>query len=100
MQIQIHPIHFHTDTKLVDLITEKLEKLPHYYSKIETADVYLKLDSNASNVKEKIVEIKLHVPGADLFATQTSNMFEAAFDLCLDQIKKQLIKKKEKMTNA
>ena len=99
MNIQIHSIHFHPDAKLNETINEKVEKLKHFYNKIERADVYLKLDNNDAVVKEKVVEIKLHIPGADLFTTQSSNMFEAALDLAIDQIKKQLIKKKEKMVS-
>jgi putative sigma-54 modulation protein len=98
MNIQIHSIHFHPDTKLTETINEKVEKLSHYYSKIERADIYLKLDNNDAPIKDKTVEIRLHVPGADLFTSQTSNMFEAALDLATDQIKKQLIKRKEKIS--
>jgi putative sigma-54 modulation protein len=97
MNIQIHSIHFHPDTKLTETINEKVAHLEHYFAKIERADVYLKLDNNDAPVKEKVVEIRLHVPGADLFTSQTSNMFEAALDLAIDQIKKQLIKRKEKV---
>lgn len=97
MLVQIHPVQFKADAKLLEFIDEKIGKLPTFYSKIERADIYLKLDNKAASVKEKIVEIRLHIPGNDLFASQTSNVFEAAFDLCMDQIKKQLIKHKEKI---
>ncbi|MEY4875611.1 MAG: hypothetical protein RL708_760 [Bacteroidota bacterium] len=97
MNIQIHSIHFTPDTKLIETINEKVGHLEHYFAKIERADVYLKLDNNDAPVKEKVLEIRLHVPGADLFTSQTSNMFEAALDLAIDQIKKQLIKRKEKV---
>jgi ribosomal subunit interface protein len=96
MLIQIHPIHFQTDSKLAETIEEKIAHLTHYYAKIERADVYLKLDNNDVTVKLKTVEIRLHIPGSDLFTSQTSNMFEAALDLAIDQIKIQLIRKKEK----
>ncbi len=99
MNIQIHSIHFSPDTKLKEVIEEKVSKLEHFHQKIERADVYLKLDNNDAIVKEKVIEIRLHIPGADLFTSQSSNMFEAALDLAIDQIKKQLIKKKEKMMN-
>ena len=97
MNIQIHSIHFHPDTKLTETINDKVSKLQHFYAKIERADVYLKLDNNDALVKEKVLEIRLHIPGADLFTSQSSNMFEAALDLAIVQMKKQLIKKKEKL---
>ena len=99
MNIQIHSIHFSPDSKLKETIEEKVSKLEHFHQKIERADVYLKLDNNDAPVKEKVLEIRLHIPGADLFTSQTSNMFEAALDLAIDQMKKQLIKKKEKMVS-
>ncbi len=99
MNIQIHSIHFSPDSKLKETIEEKVGKLEHFHQKIERADVYLKLDNNDAPVKEKVLEIRLHIPGADLFTSQTSNMFEAALDLAIDQMKKQLIKKKEKMVS-
>ena len=99
MNIQIHSIHVSPDTKLKEVMEEKVSKLEHFHQKIERADVYLKLDNNDAIVKEKVIEIRLHIPGADLFTSQSSNMFEAALDLAIDQIKKQLIKKKEKMMN-
>lgn len=96
MKIQLHAVHFQADAKLEEKIMEKIEHLAHYYDKIERADVFLKLEKGNASVKEKIVEVKLHVPGADVFTSQNGHHFEEALDLAYDQIKGQIIKHKEK----
>ncbi len=96
MQLQIHPIHFAIDSKLKEYIEKKAEKLAQFNSKIDRVDVFLKLENNDAETKLKVVEFKVHAPGGSFFSTETSNMFEAGVDLCVDSIKKQIIKKKEK----
>ncbi len=96
MNIQLHAVHFKADSKLEEKIMEKIEHLSHYHSKIARADVFLKLENSSVNVKEKVIEVKLHLPGADLFTSQNGHHFEEALDLAYDQIKGQIIKHKEK----
>jgi putative sigma-54 modulation protein len=96
MNIAIHPIHFDASSKLVDFLNKKLNKLETFFDRIIQVDVFLKLDSNQS-VKDKIVEIKLHVPGNTLFASETSKTFEESTDLVLDSISRQLKKHKGKL---
>ena len=62
MNVVIHPVHFDASTQLVDFINKKLEKLETFFDRIVEAEVFLKLESR-QNVKDKIVEIKVHVPG-------------------------------------
>jgi len=49
------------------------------------------------NIKDKIVEIKLHVPGKTLFVAKTSKTFEESTDLALHTIASQLKKKKQRL---
>ncbi|MEI6311770.1 MAG: ribosome-associated translation inhibitor RaiA [Bacteroidota bacterium] len=97
MLAKIHSVGFTTDEKLDEYIQKKVNKLDTLYDKIINADIYLKLDSH-DHVKDKIVEIKLNIPGATLFASETSKAFEESTDLVLDSIKRQLHKRKEKTT--
>ncbi len=97
MLAKIHSVGFTTDEKLDEYIQKKVNKLDTLYDKIINADIYLKLDSH-DHVKDKIVEIKLNIPGATLFASETSKAFEESTDLVLDSIKRQLNKRKEKTT--
>ena len=96
MNIQIHSIHFTADQKLKELIEQKSAKLEKVTDRIIDCEVFLKLDNNASSVREKIAEIKIKVPGNSLFASAESKSFEESFDSAQQSISKQLKKWKEK----
>lgn len=97
MKTRIQSIHFDADSKLLEYIETKLAKLPHYFSDITSASVYLKLDK-ASDHENKVVEIRLEVPGYhDLFVSSRNKSFEHAFDKSLDVLKNRVVKVKEKI---
>jgi putative sigma-54 modulation protein len=58
--------------------------------------VYLKLDNVVHNIKDKIAEIKVHIPKHDLFVKASSKSFEESFDDALNSTINQLKKQKEK----
>ena len=95
MNVKIQSIKFTADQKLVDFLTQKVEKMPRYYEGILGAEVFLRVE-NAQDTDNKVVEIRLEVPGYDVFATKQAKTFEEAADLCLDALKKQVSKYKEK----
>ena len=95
MDTQIQAVHFTADAKLEEFIDGKLNKLTQFYDHIIRADVFLKVDKASTN-DNKIAEIKLEVPGNDLFATKQSASFEAAVDEAVEALRKQIIKKKSK----
>ena len=95
MNIQIHSIHFDADKKLIDLVTKKVKKLNQFYDAIIGSEVYMKID-NAGTEENKVVEIKLNVPGNDLFVKRQCQSFEIAADKCAVALRQQLKKHKEK----
>ena len=95
MNIKIQTVHFDADQKLIDFTTKKIEKLTKLYDGVVGTEVILKLDKN-SNDENKIAEIKLEIPGNDLFAKKQCESFEKAVDEVIDALKKQLTKHKEK----
>ena len=94
MIVRIESPHLTVDAKLIDYVEKKLERLDHYFDRILDADVILKLE-NAGQIKDKIVEVKLHVPGDTLFVKDVDKTFEAAMDSAFDALKRQVIKYKE-----
>ncbi len=96
MNVVIHPVHFDASTQLVEFINKKLTKLETFFDRIVETEVFLKLESK-QNVKEKVVEIKVHVPGKTLFVTKSSKTFEQSTDLALQTLSLQLKKQKEKL---
>jgi ribosomal subunit interface protein len=96
MNIQINTVHFTADQRLVDFVNKKVPKLDTYFEGIISAEVILKvIKPETSN--NKVAELKLSIPGSDyLFAEKQADSFEEAIDLCIDAIRKQLAKFKEK----
>jgi ribosome hibernation promoting factor len=94
MKVQVQSIHFDADIKLIDLIQRKLDKLETFFDAAIDAEVILKV--NNEGVENKTVEIKLNLPGDQLFAEKSNGSFEAATDHCAEALRRQMKKYKEK----
>lgn len=95
MKVYTESVQFKADQKLLDFIEKKLNKMDHYFDRIIDARVTLKLE-NAGQVKDKIAEVRLKVPGDVLVVKESQKTFEASIDGAVDVLKRQLIKFKEK----
>jgi putative sigma-54 modulation protein len=96
MNIVIHPVHFDASSQLIEFIQKKLRKLETFFDKIIEAEVFLKLGTK-QNIKDKIVEVKLSVPGKTLFVSEVSKTFEESTDIAISTISRQLKKHKNKL---
>ena len=96
MNIKISSVHFDADKKLLEFINSKVTKISQLFDGIVGVEVILKLE-NAQQEDNKVAEIKLEVPGNDLFAKKQAKTFEESIDTALDALKKQLTKHKEKL---
>jgi putative sigma-54 modulation protein len=92
----VQSIHFDADKELVNFIESKVGKLSQYYDRIIDSEVYLKVDKNATN-ENKIAEIKLAIPGKELFAKKQCKTFEEATDLAVEALRRQIRKHKGKV---
>lgn len=99
VNVKISAVHFDADKKLIEFIQERVNKLTQYYDKIIDSEVILKLE-NTSSSENKIVEIKLMIPGNDAFAKKQCKSFEEATDVAVEALRRQLKKHKEKLKNA
>ena len=95
MEIRLQSIHFDADVKLVEFIEKKLNKHETFYDQIISADVMLKLE-NTGQVKDKIFEVKLNVPGNTILSKESCKTFEEAVDLGTEALRRQIVKFKEK----
>lgn len=95
MNITIETVHFSISDQL-DLFTrKKTTKAFDKYENVVGINVNLKvIKPEAKNNKE--AEVRLTVPGNELFAKKTADTFEEAIDVSIEAVKKQLIKHKEK----
>jgi putative sigma-54 modulation protein len=96
MKIRVQSVHFDADTKLLQFIQEKVDKLIHFYDQIISGEVVLRLD-NANDMKNKIVQIIIQIPGNDLMAKERCKSFEEATDLCVETLSRQIKRHKEKL---
>jgi putative sigma-54 modulation protein len=96
MNVNIQTVHFDADSKLVNYIEKKIAKINQFHDRITTIDVYLKLDNVVHTIKDKIAEIKVHIPRHSFFVKQSSKSFEESFDGALDAVINQIKRKKEK----
>jgi putative sigma-54 modulation protein len=96
MKLQMHSIRFDADQKLISFIQKKADKLDRFFDRIIDGEVFMRLDKD-DNMENKIVEIKLNIPKNQLFAKERAKTFEAAADLAIDALRKQIIKHKDKI---
>jgi putative sigma-54 modulation protein len=96
MRIHVESVRFTADQKLLELIDKKLGKMDQYFDKIIDIHIALKLE-NSGQVKDKLFEARINVPGDTLICKCVDKSFEAALDEASDNLKRQLIKHKERM---
>ena len=94
MRISISSNRFNASQKLQDYIQNKLRKLEQFHDKITQTNVSLKLE-NTGQIRDKIVEVKLMVPGDMLVVKSSAKTFEAAVDKSLDGLKRRIKKTKQ-----
>lgn len=96
MNTQIRTQHFTADKKLNEHIEEKLAKLKTYHDKIIDVEIFLKLDNVVHQIKDKVAEIKVHIPKHTFFVKHESKSFEESFDHAFKAIVNQIKHQKEK----
>jgi len=96
MKVNVHAVNFTVDGKLVGFIQERMDKLEKYYDKVVSSDVFLKVEKT-SDKENKIVEIKIHVPGDDFMVKKQCKTFEEATEQSAEALERLLVKRKEKI---
>ena len=98
MEIKIQSIRFDATEKLQAFIDKKVAKLEKTFEDIQKVEVQCKVVKPAT-VQNKEVSMTVTVPGSTLFVEKTSDTFEESTDLCVDSMRVQLQKFKEKLRN-
>ncbi len=99
MRVHTESVQFKADQKLIDYIEKRVNKMDQFYDRIIEARVTLKLE-NSGQIKDKIAEVRLSVPGEQLIAKDASKTFEASVDNATSALKRQLIRYKERLRDA
>ncbi|MBN2485246.1 MAG: ribosome-associated translation inhibitor RaiA [Bacteroidales bacterium] len=95
MNIKINSVKFTASKQLETFVESKIQKLGQFSDDIIGAEVFLKLE-NVQDLENKIAEIRIDIPGNDLFVKKQSKTFEEATDEAVDALKRQITKVKEK----
>lgn len=96
MTTNIQSVHFDADKKLINFANERVNKLKTYYDGLISSEVVLRLDKSSTD-ENKLVEIKLHAKGHELFSKKQSASFEESIDLACEALKTQIKRYKEKV---
>ncbi|ALO14775.1 ribosome hibernation-promoting factor, HPF/YfiA family [Salinivirga cyanobacteriivorans] len=96
MDVKIHSIKFDADQKLIQFIESKISKLEQVFDNIIEVEVFLRLSKN-QNTENKLVEMKISIPGNELFAKKQCKTFEEATDQSVEALRRQIKKHKEKV---
>ena len=98
MEIKIQSIHFDATEKLQAFIEKKVAKLEKSFEDTQNVEVQLKVVKPATAMNKE-TSLTVAVPGGKLFVEKTCDSFEESVDQCVDAMKVQLTKFKEKLRN-
>ena len=88
-------LKFDADKDLLDFVQKKADKLDTFYDQIIDGEVSMKVE-NSDKRLNKIVEMKVNIPGTTMFAKEKNRSFEAAVDDAVETIRRQMKKHKGK----
>ena len=92
--MNIETINFKPSEDLVSKIKLKLDKLLQHYPFIIHHQFFLKLDAQLTS-ENQIIELRLDVPGDQIYASAADNKFEHGLNKLIDKAIKQLEKYKK-----
>jgi len=96
MDIKIKAIHFDATDKLEEFVQKKVSKLEKTFEDIHAVDVQLKV-TKPQTAMNKEASLEVAVPGQKLHVEKICDTFEESIDQCVDAMKVQLTKFKEKL---
>ncbi|MFH1387353.1 MAG: ribosome-associated translation inhibitor RaiA [bacterium] len=98
MQIQITGHGLEVTPALKEYVQKKITKLEEFFNNIQKAEIVLDATSNANVDLRQVVEIRAWMAGKKMIqAKQAGKDMYAAFDLTLEEAKRQVEKHKEKL---
>lgn len=95
MEIKINAVHFDATEKLEAYIEKKVSKLAKHLEEVDHVDVQLKV-VKPQTALNKEVSITMPALGTTLRVEKTCDTFEEAIDHCVDAMKVQMEKLKDK----
>lgn len=94
MQLNIAGHHVEVTDALHDYVSSKLERLERHFDQVSNIDVILSVEKLVQRA-----EATVPVNGQNLFAYAEDQNMYAAIDALVDKLDRQIIKRKEKLTD-
>ena len=96
MKVYVQSVNFSADKSLIQFTEKKVNGLEKYFDRIVDSEVFLKVQQT-SEKENKLVDIKINIPGGELVVKKQSRTFEEGIMLAVDSLKRTLTKRKEKI---
>ncbi len=96
MKARIQSIRFNADQKLLTFIKQRADKLDQFFDRIISGEVYLRLQKSVDETN-KVVVIKIALPGISLSAKARCRSFEEAVVLAIESLRRQVNKYKARV---
>ena len=94
MQVNVSGHHVEVTDSLRNYVSTKLEKLERHFDRITNMNVILSVEKQRQKAESTI-----RISGGEVNADAEAEDLYAAIDLMTDKLDRQLIKKKEKITD-
>ncbi len=98
MDIKVNSVNFTADHKLITFVNDKVNKLQLFFDNIIAGEVFLRVDKDQEK-ENKLAEIKILLPGRELFAKKQCKSFEEATDLAVEALRRQVKRYKGKLAD-
>jgi putative sigma-54 modulation protein len=95
MEINVQFVKMETSEFMIGFAIKKLRKLGKRFNTIIKSEVFYKLENDPKG-KGKICEIQLSLSGPRIFAISNEESFQTATDETINDLEKQLEKRKSK----
>lgn len=96
MEVKIQSVHFDATEQLKAFAEKKIAKLEKTFEDVQNVELLLKVVKPATAMNKE-TSLTVMVPGSRLFVEKVCDTFEEGIDECVDSMKVQLARFKEKM---
>lgn len=93
MKINVQTPDFKPSARLIRFVNKKVDVFDRFHDHVIESQVYLK-KVKTSKPENKVCEIRLAIPGNDLFASKRGITFEDAVSKAVETIKRQIADRK------
>ena len=95
MNINFQSVNYNADIKLIEFAEKRIKKISQFYVNIISVYVYTKVENSSDRIN-KLVELKIGIPGEDVVVKKVAKTFEEAINLAVNSAERILKRRKNK----